>query len=47
MAVMDKKDLNIEANSKLTMIFNSENSAEVESGHLEYSDYSACVFCVT
>lgn len=47
MPVLDKEELEIEANNKLSMIFSHENAAEMESGHLEYSDYSACSFCVT
>lgn len=47
MPIVDKENLNIDANSKLAMVFSVNNESEIESGHLEYSDYSACVFCIT
>ncbi len=35
-------------NERLKFILSlNEQSDNVESGHLEYSDYSACSFCVT
>lgn len=47
MPIINKNDLNIESNTKLQMVLMSERNSENVSGHLEYSDYSACVFCVT
>lgn len=47
MLVVEKEDLQIEANSKLAMVFALDNEAEVGSGYLEYTEYNACVFCIT
>ncbi len=47
MPIISKEDLDIKSNTKLQMIFSDEKTSDCISGHLEYSDYSACVFSVT